>query len=154
MANTNTQLYLHIVFTVQNKKCIIQSSWKNELYKFITEVMERRGHRVLAINGMPDHVHVFFKMKPVQSVSEIMREVKSESSKWINEQDFLTSKFSWQEGFGAFSYGQSNVEGVINYLNRQELLHAQKSFLEEFKAMLELYEIEYDRRYLFKAVQY
>ncbi len=154
MASTNTQLYLHIVFTVQNKKCVIQPSWKNELYKFITDVLARRGHRVLAISGMPDHVHVFINMKPVQSVSEILREVKAESSKWINEQDFLTNKFSWQEGFGAFSYSQSHVEGVIEYLGNQEKLHSQKSFLEEFKAFLELFEIDYDRRYLFKAVTY
>lgn len=152
MASTLSQVQVHTVFTVQSKKCLIQPSWKQDLYRFITAIVERRGHKVLAINGMPDHIHLFISLKPVQSLADLMREVKGESSQWLNEGDFLKSKFAWQEGYGAFSYGRSQVDAVSAYIQGQEKFHENKSFLEEFRTMLELFDIEYDQKYLFKSV--
>ena len=108
MANTYTQIHIQVVFTVQNRDCIIQNSWKEELYKYISGVIQNHKHKVLAINGMPDHLHILIGLRPTQSLSDLMQDVKGSSSKWINQKRFTKGKFSWQEGFGAFSYGKSH----------------------------------------------
>jgi REP element-mobilizing transposase RayT len=109
---------------------------------------------MLAINGMPDHVHVLFGMRPVQSLSDLMQDIKGSSSKWINERNFVKGKFSWQEGYGAFSYSKSQLPQVIQYIERQEEHHKKKTFAEEYKVFLEKAEIEYNERYVFKPVEY
>lgn len=116
MANTYTQIHIQVVFTVQNRDCIIQNSWKEELYKYISGVIQNHKHKVLAINGMPDHLHILIGMRPTQSLSDLMQDVKGSSSKWINQKRFTKGKFSWQEGFGAFSYGKSQITQVIDYI--------------------------------------
>ena len=113
MANTYTQIHIQAVFTVQNRNCIILNSWKDELYKYISGIVNSNNHKLLAINGMPDHIHILFGFRPSQSVSDLMQDIKGNSSKWINEKRFVTGKFSWQEGYGAFSYSKSEVPGVI-----------------------------------------
>jgi REP element-mobilizing transposase RayT len=103
---------------------------------------------------MPDHIHVLFGMKPTQSLSDLMQDVKGDSSKWINQKGFLKSRFSWQEGFGAFSYSKSQVGNVIDYIKMQDIHHRKKTFVEEYNEFLEIFEIEYDERYIFCPVEY
>ena len=154
MANTYTQIHIQAVFTVQNRECIINKPWKDELYKYITGIVQNNNHKLLAINGMPDHLHIFFGMRPVQSLSDLMQQVKEDSSKWINKRKFLPCKFSWQEGYGAFSYGKSQIRQVIQYIERQEEHHKKKTFLQEYKEFLDVFGVEYDERYIFKPVAY
>lgn len=154
MANTYTQIHIQVVFTVQNRDCIIQETWKDELYKYISGIVKNHNHKVLAINGMPDHIHILIGMRPSQSLSDLMQDVKGDSSKWINQKRFTKGKFSWQEGFGAFSYGKSQVNQVIDYIKNQEEHHKKWSFLEEYRTLLEKFEVEFDQRYIFKEVMY
>jgi REP element-mobilizing transposase RayT len=154
MSNTYTQVHIHAVFTVQNRECIIRNQWKDELYKYITGIIRNNDHKVLAINGMPDHIHILFGMRPTQSLSEIIQIIKANSSKWINSQNFIAGRFSWQEGYAAFSYNKSLLPNVINYIARQEEHHKKKTFLEEYKEILDAFEIEYNDRFLFHPVEY
>jgi REP element-mobilizing transposase RayT len=154
MANTYTQIHIQAVFVVQNRDCVILKSWKDELYKYITGIIQNHNHKVLAINGMPDHVHVLIGMRPTQSLSELMQDVKGGSSNWINQKGFVKGKFSWQEGYGAFSYSKSHVDAVIEYINKQEKHHRKKTFIEEYFEFLEKFKVEYDERYVFKPVEY
>lgn len=154
MANTYTQIHIQAVFTVQNRECIITNQWKDELYKYISGIIQNYNHKLLAINGMTDHKHILFGMRPVQSISELMQQVKEDSSKWINKRKFIRSKFSWQEGYGAFSYSKSQIPRVIQYIEKQEEHHKKKTFIEEYKEFLKAFGVEYDERYIFKAVDY
>ena len=154
MGNTFTQIHIQSVFAVQNRVSIIRKAWKDELYKYITAIIQSNGHKVLAINGMPDHVHVFFGLRPTQSLSDLMQDVKGDSSKWINERGFVKGKFSWQEGYGAFSYSRSHVGKVIDYIRNQEEHHRKKTFIEEYTELLDKFGVEYDERYIFKPVEY
>jgi REP-associated tyrosine transposase len=154
MANTYTKIHIQTVFTVQNGRCIIRKTWENELFQYITGIIQNHGHKVLAINGMPDHLHVFFGMRPTQSLSDLMQDVKGDSSKWINKKRFVAGRFSWQEGFGGFSYSKSHIDNVIDYIKDQKIHHRQKSFLEEYLEFLEKFEVPYDERYIFKPVKY
>jgi putative transposase len=154
MANTYTQIHIQAVFAVQNRHCVISSQWKDELYKYITGIVQNHNHKLLAINGMPDHVHILFGMRPTQSLSELMQDIKGHSSKWINEKRFVAGKFSWQEGFGAFSYSKSQLPQVINYIEKQQLHHGKKTFLQEYNEFLAEFEVDYDERYIFKGVDY
>jgi len=152
MANTYTQLYIHYIIAVQNRNCLINTNWKEELYKYMTGIIENNKHKLYIINGMPDHVHVFVSMSPDQSPSDLMYHVKRSSSLWINKGKLSTGKFSWKEGFGAFSYGKSQAHDVVRYIKNQELHHKKKSFIEEYHEFLQLFEIDYDERYIFKPV--
>ena len=154
MANTYTQIHIQSVFTIQNRSCVLRKEWKNELYKYITGIVQNHGHKVLAINGMPDHIHVFFGMRPTQSLSDLMQDIKGDSSKWINKKGFLKGHFSWQEGYGGFSYSKSHIDHVINYIRDQEIHHRRKSFIEEHLEFLVKFEVPYDERYIFKQVEY
>lgn len=156
MASTNTYTQIHIqaVFAVQNRTSIIHRSWKDELYKYITGIIRNNGHKVLVINGMPDHIHILFGLRPTQSISDLMQDVKGDSSKWINQKGFVQGKFSWQEGFGAFSYSKSHVVNVINYIKNQERHHKKMTFLEEYIDFLDKFEVDYDARYVFKPIDY
>ena len=153
MPNTYSQIHIHAVFTVQNRESLISNDWKIELYKYITGIIQNQQHKLLAINGMPDHIHILFGMRPNQSLSDLMQDVKGSSSKWINEKGFVKGKFSWQEGYGAFSYSKSQLNQVVDYINKQEEHHKQKTFLEEYKDFLDAFKIEYDEKYLFKVVE-
>ena len=154
MANTYTQIHLQTVFSVQDRYCIIQKTWKDELYQYITGIIQNHGHKVLSINGMPDHVHILFGMRPTQSLSDLMQDIKGDSSKWINKKGYISGRFSWQEGFGGFSYGKSQVNNVIDYIKNQEIHHRKKSFTEEYLEFLEKFEVPFDERYIFKPVEY
>ena len=152
MANTYTKIYIHYVFAVQNRINLIQTSWKEDLHKYMTGIIEGQEHKLLQIGGMPDHVHALVSMNPKQSPSDLMYHVKRCSSLWINENRFITGKFSWQEGFGAFSYGKSQISNVAKYIENQEIHHKKRNFMEEYLKLLKLFEIEYDENYVFKSV--
>jgi REP element-mobilizing transposase RayT len=119
----------------------------------MTGIIQNHGHKVLQINGMPDHIHILFGMRPTQSLSDLMKQVKQDSSKWINNKNFVNGKFSWQAGFGAFSYSKSEVPKVINYIKNQELHHKSKTFQEEYLQLLKKFKIEFDERYIFKPIE-
>jgi len=151
MANTYTQIHVQFVFVVKYRKGLIQTSFKKELYQYISGIIKRHNHKLLAINGMPDHVHVFIGMRPTQSISDLMQDIKGSSSKWINEKKFLPIKFEWQSGYGAFSYSKSHVERVIKYVQNQEAHHQRQTFIKEYTQFLNTFEIDYDENYIFKA---
>jgi REP element-mobilizing transposase RayT len=153
MANTYTQIHIQAVFSVQNRQCIISDSWKNELYKYITGIIKNNKHKPLAINGMPDHIHILFGLRPAQSISDLLQDIKGNSSKWINGKKFIKGKFSWQEGYGAFSYRKSDIPQIINYIRNQQEHHRRKSFTEEYLELLKEFNIDYDERYIFKPVE-
>jgi REP-associated tyrosine transposase len=154
MANTYTQIHLQVVFSVQNRDSVIQKQWEDELYKYISGIITNNGHKMLAIDGMPDHIHILLGMRPTQSLSDLMQDIKGSSSKWINEKNFIRGKFSWQAGYGAFSYSKSQLTKVIQYIKNQKEHHRKKTFAEEYKQLLEYFEIDYDTRYIFKPVGY
>ena len=154
MANTYTQIHIQSVFSVQNRDCIIRRTWKNELYQYITGIIQNHGHKLIAINGMPDHIHLFLGMRPTQSLSDLMQDVKGDSSKWINQKGFVKGRFSWQEGYGAFSYSKSHIERVIDYIKNQEEHHRLKSFTEEYLEFLDKFQVPYNERYIFSPVDY
>lgn len=154
MANTYTQIHIQAVFSVQDRISLIRKSWETELYQYITGIIQNQGHKVLAIDGMPDHLHVFIGMRPTQSLSDLLQDIKGDSSKWINTKGFVHGHFSWQEGFGAFSYSKSHVNRVIEYIRNQEMHHRKKTFVEEYVDFLNKFDVPYEERFLFKPVEY
>ena len=150
MANTYTQIHIQFVFAVKYRRALIDPQWKGRLHQYITGIFQRNNHKMLQINSMPDHIHIFIGMRPDQSVSSLMQLVKSESSKWVNENSLCSSRFSWQEGYGAFSYAKSQVFDVVRYIQNQEIHHKKEMFLDEYRKYLEAFEVEWDERYIFK----
>ena len=152
MANTFTQIHIHTVFAVHNRESAIEKSWRDDLYKYLIAIIQNHGHKVLSIGGMTDHVHILFGMRPTQSLSDLMQQTKRDSSEWINRTGFTAGKFSWQEGYGAFSYGKSQVPAVINYISKQEQHHAKISFADEFKKILDAFGLAYDEKFVFHKI--
>jgi putative transposase len=153
MANTFTQLHIQLILAVQNRTSLIDKFWKDRLYAYMTGIIQNNGHKLLIINGMPDHVHILIGFRTTQALSELVQVIKRDSSKWINENKLVRGKFSWQEGFAAFSYSHSHLQNVIEYIKNQEEHHRKLTFLEEYKAFLEKFEIEFDEKYIFKEIQ-
>ena len=153
MANTYTQIHIQFVFAVKYRQAVIDDSWKVELYKYITGIVQNHNHKIIIINGMPEHLHLLVGVRPTQSISDLIRDVKANSSKWINEQNFCKQKFEWQDGYGAFSYSSSQIPKVINYINNQEEHHKKHSFIEEYLEFLKIFKIDYDERYVFKPLE-
>ncbi len=152
MANTYTQIHLQFVFVVKYRAAAIHPSWKNELYKYIAGIVQANKHKVIAINGMPDHIHLLIGLRPSQSISDLMQDLKGSSSKWINDNKLIKNRFEWQEGYGAFSYSKSHLKRVIAYIENQEEHHTKKSFIEEYTDFLNEFEIEYNERFIFKEL--
>jgi REP element-mobilizing transposase RayT len=153
MANTFTQIYIHFVFSVKGRQNLIQKSWKDELHKYICGIVDGKDQKVYAIGGMADHIHLLVSIKPTIAISDLVRYIKANSSKWINEKKFVIDKFQWQEGFGAFSYAQSQLDNVIAYINNQEQHHKEKTFKDEYIELLQKFNIGYDEKYLFDWVE-
>ena len=154
MPNTYTQLYIHAVFVVKGRSNLISPKFKEELYKYICGIATGKNQKIYAINGMPDHLHIILSMRPEISLSDHMRDIKANSSKWINERKFVRGKFQWQEGFGGFSVSKRDLDRVISYIKNQETHHAKKSFRTEYLELLEEYDIPYDEKYLFEFIEY
>lgn len=154
MANTYTQLYIQFVFAVQNRQSLIRQKWEEELYKYITGIIQNKSHKMIAINGMPDHLHLFIGFQPVDHMSELIKVVKGESTKWIKEQGFTNESFNWQAGYGAFSYSRSHIDRVYHYIQTQKEHHRKKTFREEYIKLLKKFDVDYDEQYIFKEVKY
>ena len=151
--NTFTQIHLQVVFAVQNRDALISASWKNRLYNYLVAIIQNNKHKVLAIGGTADHVHILFGMRASQSLSNLMKDVKGCSSKWINENKLSNGWFSWQEGYGAFSYAKSDLPAIIQYINNQEEHHKNQNMVDEYKNLLEENEVNYDEEKIFKKVE-
>ena len=150
MANTYTQLYFHVIFAVKGRDNLISKKWKEELNKYISGIVSNKEQKLMIINGMPNHIHLLLSTKPNCNLSDLVRDIKSNSSKWINSKQFISGKFEWQTGFGAFTVSQSGVNSVIDYIKNQENHHGKKSFREEYIDFLASYEVEFNSDYIFK----
>jgi len=153
MANTYTRIYVHVVFAVRNRLCLIQREHKEELNKYITGIVKNRDQKMIAVNCMPDHVHTFIGLTPTIALSDLVRDIKAGSSGFINEKKWVRGKFNWQEGFGAFSYSHAQIDQVVKYILNQEEHHKKKTFKEEYLEILRTFAVEYDERYLFGWIE-
>lgn len=152
MANIYTQIYIQIVFAVKGRQNLVSISWKDELYKYITGIVTNEGQKLIAINGMPDHIHILIGIKPDKSLSDLVRAIKANSSRFINEKRWINGKFEWQTGFGAFSYSHSQLTNVINYIQKQEEHHKKKTFKEEYIDFLKAFNVDFKNEFIFDDV--
>jgi len=152
MPGTYSQIYIHVVFAVKSRGNLIGLIWEERLYRYITGIVENKGQKMLAIKGMPDHIHFFIGMKPECSLSDLVREIKKSSNEFINENKFVKGKFNWQSGYGAFSYSHSQLTTVINYIMNQKEHHARKTFKEEYIDFLKNFDLKYEDKYLFEWI--
>ena len=152
MSDTFSQIYIQVVFAVKYRKAMIHKSWEDDLYKYITGIIQNKGQKLITINGMPDHIHIFIGMKPNCNLSDLVREIKKSSNSFINEKKLTETNFQWQEGFGAFSYSQSHIDNVVKYINNQKVHHSKLTFKEEYLDFLQKFAIEYDEKYLFEWI--
>jgi REP element-mobilizing transposase RayT len=150
MANTYTQIHIHVVFAVKSRQHLLSSSLMRELHLYMIAIIQKHGHRVLAIGGMADHVHILIGLRPSHALADLMREVKASSAHWINSGGHFPGRFEWQDGYGAFSYDRQAVPTVITYIRNQQTHHRIKTFAEEYRNLLDESGIEYDERYVFK----
>lgn len=149
MANTYTQLYAHVVFSVKGRSSQISNDWKEELYKYISGIIKYRKQKLMVIGGISDHIHLLIGFNPACTLSDLVRVIKSNSSKWINERRLAMGRFEWQTGYGAFTIGQSQVGRVVKYILNQEEHHSKKTFREEYIEFLKAYQVEYTPEYVF-----
>lgn len=153
MANTYHQIYIQTVFAVKYRQAIISKEWKSQLFGVMGNLINDTGCKTLIVNGVEDHVHCFIGLKPSISISELMKIVKAKSSKYINDHHLTANRFEWQEGYGAFSYSQSQIDAVYKYILNQEAHHKKQTFREEYLGLLELFNIPYDERYIFEDLK-
>jgi putative transposase len=149
VANTYHQIYLQTVFAVKYRDAVIENDWKLQLFSVIGNLINEANCKTIIVNGVEDHVHCFLGLKPVVSVSELMKTVKAKSSKYINDHSLTPHRFEWQDGYGVFSYGQSQVDKVYNYIQNQEEHHKRQTFKVEYAELLKKFNIDYDEQYLF-----
>jgi putative transposase len=153
MANTYTQIYIQVVFAVQGRQNLTRPDRKEELQKYITGIVTRQGQKLIAIHCMPDHTHILIGLKPNMALSDLVGDIKTGSTNHINENRWVVGRFSWQEGFGAFSYSHSQLTDVIDYIRDQEKHHARTSFRQEYLQFLKKFEVAHDEKYIFKPVE-
>lgn len=153
MPGTFSQIYIQVVFAVKGRESLIQTTWEEELYKYISGIIRNKDQKILAINGISDHIHFLIGMKPSCCLSDLVREVKKSSNDFIKEKKFSQFKFQWQEGYGAFSYSHSSLNNVIAYINNQKEHHKKQSFKEEYKIFLTKFQIEHKEEYLFEWIE-
>jgi putative transposase len=154
MPNTYTQLFVHCVFAVRFRDALIHESWEERLHKYVTGIVQANNHKMIAVNSVSDHLHMFVGLNPVQSISNLIQLVKGDSSEFINTKKFTPGKFRWQEGFGAFSNSKSQVDSVVKYILNQKEHHRKRTFLEEYEEMLIDYGVDFDSRYIFKNLEH
>jgi putative transposase len=153
MPGTYSQIYIHVVFAVKGRENIISSKWKDELHKYIAGIIKNKEQKPIIVNGMSDHIHLFIGLRPSIAISDLVRDIKNNSSNFINGKKWLKGRFSWQEGYGVFSYSHSQIETVYNYILNQEEHHRKKSFREEYTDILKKYNVEYKDEYLFDWIE-
>jgi putative transposase len=150
MADSFSQLYIQIVFSVARREKHVRPEYQQELNKYITGIVQNKGHKMLAINGMPEHIHIFVGLNPAVAISTLVADIKKNSSAWINhEKRWFPQRFSWQKGYAAFSYSRSAIKNVIRYIENQQEHHKRRSFEEEYIAFLKAFDVKYDERYVF-----
>ncbi len=150
MANSYTQLYIQIVFPVKYRARLISPIWKERLHRYITGIVQGKGHKMLQIHCMPDHAHIFIGMNPSEALSDLVRDIKKDSSAFINNKGLVQGRFAWQEGFGAFSYSHDDIPRVIHYIQNQEYHHKEKSFQQEYVKFLEEFHVDFKPDYIFE----
>jgi REP-associated tyrosine transposase len=150
MPGTFSQIYIQVVFAVKGRENIVSKSWSTELHKYIAGIIKAKGQKPIIVNGMPDHVHAFIGLRPAMSISDLVRDMKNNSANFVNDHKFVKGKFSWQAGYGAFSYSHSQIRNVYNYILHQERHHKKKTFKQEYFEFLKKFEVEYDEKYLFE----
>lgn len=150
MAGTFSQIYIQVVFAVNGRTNLLQKPWRDEVFKYMSGIIKGKNQKPIIVNGVANHVHLFVGLKPSMSLSDLVRDVKNNSTNFINEQKFVRGKFSWQEGFGSFSYSHSQIDRVYQYILNQEEHHCKKTFKEEYLDFLKKFEVEYDEKYLFE----
>ena len=153
MANTFSQIYIHVVFAVEGRQNLIQPEHNNELQKYLTGIVSGQRQKLITVNNMPDHVHILLGLKPDMALSDLVGDIKTGSSGFINRQRWVCGKFNWQEGYGALSYSRSQLDTVVRYIQNQQKHHATKTFRQEYIELLERFEIAYDERFLFKPAE-
>jgi REP element-mobilizing transposase RayT len=153
MPGTFSQIYIQVVFAVKGRENLIHTAWEQELYKYITGIVTNKEQKLLAINGMPDHIHFLIGMRPSCCLSDLVREIKKASNEFVNQKKFVRGKFNWQEGYGAFSYSRSALDNVIGYIQNQKEHHRKRTFKEEYKEFLTKYQIEHKDEYLFEWIE-
>jgi putative transposase len=149
MADTYTQLHVHLVFAVKYRKALIENEWKERMHQYMTGIIQNNHHKMIQINSMADHVHILIGYRPSQPMPVMVQNLKSETTKWINKNGLCGTDFFWQNGYGAFSYSKSHLPRIINYIVNQEKVHQKRTFLEEYQTLLKAFEVEFDHRYLF-----
>lgn len=152
MPGTFSQIYIQVVFAVKGRESLIHKEWEERLYQYITGIVRTKEQKLIAVNGMPDHIHVFIGMKPSCCLSDLVREIKKSSNDFINENKLAKFRFSWQEGYGAFSYSHSQIEAVAKYILNQKEHHKKVTFKQEYIDFLKKFEIEHDEKYLFNWI--
>lgn len=152
MAGVFSQIYIQYVFAVKGRENLLQMPWREEVFKYTAGIIKGKNQKPIIVNGVTDHVHVFVGLKPSMSISDLIRDIKNNSSRFINEQKFLRGKFAWQEGYGAFSYAHSQIENVYQYISNQVEHHKKKTFKDEYLDFLHKFEIEYNEKYLFEWI--
>ena len=154
MANTYSQIYIQTVFAVDGRLSLIRPEFKEELYKYMTGIVRNSGQKLIAINGMSDHVHILIGLKPAMALANLVRDIKADSSDFINRKKWVVrGRFSWQEGYGAFSYGHSQLDTIIRYLQNQEHHHRRRSFKDEYLAWLKKFEVPFEQKYIFQFIE-
>jgi putative transposase len=153
MSNTYHQVYIQAVFAVKYREAVLHKDWRETVFAVIGNLINETGCKTIIVNGVEDHVHCFFSLKPTVSISELMKIIKAKSSKYINDNKFLLNRFEWQRGYGVFSYSHSSIKNVYQYVLNQEQHHNKKNFKEEYTAILDKYEVPYDERYLFEDLE-
>lgn len=152
-AGTYSQIYIQLVFVVKNRENLLRKEFRDEVFKYMSGIVNGKGQKSIIINGVEDHVHLFIGLKPSMKLSDLVRDIKNNSSNFINDKKFVKGKFSWQEGYGAFSYSQSQIDKVYQYILNQELHHQKKSFREEYVELLEKFKIDYKDEFLFDFLE-
>lgn len=152
MAGTYSQIYIQLVFAVRNRTGLILPKWEEELYKYITGIVHAKNQKLIQINGMPDHIHILIGQKPSCCLSDLVRDIKKSSTEFIKGKDFYNSKFQWQDGFGAFSYSHSSLDYIANYIKTQKEHHRATSFEDEYRKILEDFNVEFKDEYLFQWI--
>ena len=149
MAGSFSRIYIQYVFAVKGRQNLLQKPWRDEVFRYMAGIIKGKGQKPIIVNGVADHVHVFVGLKPAQNISELIRDIKNNSSNFINEHNWVEGRFSWQEGYGAFSYAHSQIPAVFEYIQNQEQHHRTKTFRDESVDFLKKFEIEFEERYLF-----
>ncbi len=153
MTGTYSQIYIQYVFAVKGRANLLHDDWRDELFKYISGIVTGKGQKAIIVNGYRDHVHVFVGLKPSMKISDLIRDIKNNSSNFINSSNWIKGKFSWQEGYGVFTYSHSHIDNVYNYILNQESHHAKKTFKEEYIEFLKKFDIKYEEKYLFEWIE-